>query len=571
MWLKIMTTTGGAARRTWYARTSVEGRRKEINLNVEIRGTIPRDAKGNFDPYGDGDADFVASRKRAEKAMAEIAKGADKVKSDVQAAKNVYAARTGSSLESVPLTALYDKWIGLIRKRELCETSKSLAKTTFTYFAKFAERFAVDHNVNCSTLDDISPELAKAYYDDVFAQFAWETVKHKWSLVKSAWTRWHVVDIKNPFADVIVQNGKDLTGGMNSDDEDDTVGNEEIGRRPLTEDEIKRLWTATKDDALFHPLAVCAACTGLRIGDACRLRWRAVDLKNGLITIKATAKTGAPVTIPIFDELRDVLEASLADGKDDKYVFPHAADAYENKNTGLIRGIKKYMAEAVEDIKADGAEFVEERPALTVAEALDMIATAGFTEKKAERVRAVLERFKNGMQSARIADELGLARGQVSEYLRDAERVTGETYRPLVAMRDGKVKTVADRVEATRQKRKIGKHSASLYGWHSLRASFVVIAVERGVPVEDIGKIVGHASAQMTLDHYYRPTAKHTAERVRRQMHGRLLEDGGDAHIQTGAVVPVASGERVDVAALLENLTTAQKDELLKRLLATAK
>ena len=78
-------------------------------------------------------------------------------------------------------------------------------------------------------------------------------------------------------------------------------------------------------------------------------------------------------------------------------------------------------------------------------------------------------------------------------------------------------------IDRTRAKRKIGDKAASLYGWHSLRATFVVLAYEAGVPLADVQKVVGHSTVEMTLQ-YYNPDKKLVAERVRQRMAGSVLD-----------------------------------------------
>lgn len=552
MWIRIKKNKDGSVRPTWFARVSKNGRKKDINLKIRIEGKIPLDKEGKLDPFGDGDEKFVASRERALKEAKRIEKQAEKVKDDIQASKNIYSARTGASINAVPLSKLMEKWEGKARTYTPSKTSQSLARVTFKDFEIFARNFAEAKGGICHTLDDITPELAKAYFDHLFSQYAWKTVKDKFSIIRDAWTRWHVLDFVNPFQNVVVRNRE--------------IKNATISRRPLTEHEIKRLWEVTRSDQLFHPLAVCAACTGMRIGDVCGLHWDDVDMKTGLISV-TTSKTGSRVTIPIFDELKDVLMSCEAEGNTSKYVFPLGMEEYKSNYTGLIRGIKEYMAKVITPKKRTDEKKVEvDRPSLSIEEALGKISTAGFAPKKKERILAIVERFKRGQKSSVIAKDLGIARGQVSEYLRDAEEVTGETYRPLVAIRDGKAKTVAQQVKTTREKRKVGKHSASIYGWHSLRASFVVIAVERGIPLDEVRVIVGHSTADTTLE-YFHPTARHTAERVRRQMGGRLLENGGGAHICMGKILPFTEDKQAELEEYLKSLNAKQKAELVSKLL----
>lgn len=159
-------------------------------------------------------------------------------------------------------------------------------------------------------------------------------------------------------------------------------------------------------------------------------------------------------------------------------------------------------------------------------------------------------------------------------YLADVERLTGEHLRPRSAATANRA-TRLDLIERTRAARGVGKRAASLYGWHSLRATFVVLAVEAGVPLPDVQKIVGHTTAEMTMQ-YFNPTAKHTAERVREQMRGTVLDGrrnrGNAIDIQETAALPDASAvapvtAKPSVDALIAGLTDDQRKELARKLL----
>ena len=95
-----------------------------------------------------------------------------------------------------------------------------------------------------------------------------------------------------------------------------------------------------------------------------------------------------------------------------------------------------------------------------------------------------------------------------------------------MAEKSSRRKNRLELIESTRQKRGIGQRAASVYGWHSFRHGFVILALNAGVPVEDVRRIVGHGDAETTLDNYYNPEKKHAAERVRRQMRGTVLATG---------------------------------------------
>ena len=94
-----------------------------------------------------------------------------------------------------------------------------------------------------------------------------------------------------------------------------------------------------------------------------------------------------------------------------------------------------------------------------------------------------------------------------------------------------------DLIDRTRARRAIGKHSASLFGWHNLRHTFVVLALQAGVPVNDVARIVGHGDVETTLTNYGNTSREVVAERTRRRMHGTVLAMGDAVPMIEGAAV----------------------------------
>lgn len=97
-------------------------------------------------------------------------------------------------------------------------------------------------------------------------------------------------------------------------------------RIPFTPAELQAVLTAADDDELMHGLITACACTGMRRGDVCKLRWNAVDLRAVIVVAKAS-KTGETVEVPIFKPLQDVLQAVKGNGSE--YVFPAAQEMLE--------------------------------------------------------------------------------------------------------------------------------------------------------------------------------------------------------------------------------------------------
>ena len=582
MGLKILKDADGNPRTTWYGRISVKGKKKESNLGVPIEGRIPTDASGRIKLSAKGDAAFERSRRAAQKAFRKWRTEAGKDPADLQ--RKAYKARTNTDLEGLPLAFLYKRWIGIKRERKPTEGWKDMMKTWFERFAEFASKEAKRHHARCETVNDITPEIAGAWFDDIKKNYSWETVTKMMILMRGAYRRYSTSGLANPFDDIIVRGGG-------------TGKNRKVSRKPLETKHLERLFEIAREDDFIYPLVVCAACTGMRIGDVCNLKWADVDLRKGLIEC-VTAKAGVRVWIPILGRLMDILkEREVLPGngvKPSPYVFPLAAAKYNpHPKTGkdgkpmkdrhgkpiltdgayaIYRAAQPYFARAVfgdvpevESVKvgADGKAIPP--PALA-----DVIDKAGFTEAKRARVLDVYNRFMKGERPIDIAASIGVARSQVCMDLRDAEKLTGAPCRPwTLAAR--KRKTKLDLIERTRIKRDIGKRAASVYGWHSLRHTFVILALDAGVPVEKVRQIVGHGEAETTIANYYNPTKEQEAERVRQQMRGTVL----DGRLNRGraldrrksaasALTPVGP---MSVDAFIAGLSEAQRKELARKLL----
>jgi len=200
----------------------------------------------------------------------------------------------------------------------------------------------------CSTVFEVTRELAQEYCESLAKDFTRGTLKKKVYRLAAAFRAFLPNTMKNPFE------GAYKIAVANTD----TKGGEEVSRQPLDEEQIKALWkTARNEGSMWYDLAVCATCTGMRIGDVCNLRWCNVDLANNCLPNVPTAKTGRLVTVPIWDydktseayhpilgELKRVFDAANTDaaGKDPVYVFPDAHAKYSaNRSVVTDKGKRK--------------------------------------------------------------------------------------------------------------------------------------------------------------------------------------------------------------------------------------
>ena len=591
MGLKIIIGRDGTPSKTWWGRICSKGKQKDINLGVPIAGTVPMSADGRPILTAEGDEAFERSRRQAEKAFARAMREKRKEKSDLAA--QVYEKRTGQKVEGVALDDMGETWIKAQWKTDNAGW-RNAERKWFDGFVRFARREATRLGKPCDGVMDITEDIIEAWIKSLEGEYSRATLRRQVQLMGAAFDACvgnrrgkgknrdtSIEVVANPFISVSKR-----TLGKAKDD-----ASRMIHRVPLTEDQLARLFELTSEDPKIYPLVVCAACTGFRIGDVCNLKWEDVDLDIGEITL-TMAKTGGEVTVMILPRLREVLEAAKtveANGATPSpYVFPAAQAWYERNPDGLYRYAKPYFARAV--FGDDPAEVVEVTDGGADGEAPDgeadgaarlsavrdleeALAEARFTDEKKGKILEVYRRFKSGVRSFEIATALGLKRSQVSMYLADAERLTGERLRPL-AQSGNRKPSKEDLARKTRQDRDAGQHAASLYGWHSLRATFVVLAAKSGVPLSDVQKLVGHTTIRTTLRHYYNPTKLHAAKDAERTIKaaGSILTTRLDGKPDAQALPPPTATAATptnakDLKALVERMTEDERSDLFRTLL----
>ena len=537
MGLKLHKNAKGDWIRTWYADLWIDRRATCRSLGIPVEGNIPDYPNGNFSITVTGDTAFERSRKRAQKALNEILR--KKEDDPAHIAKLAYNKATGRELEDIPLTDIAAKWRRLPKRRNTSETWLGVCDTFFDRFAAFAKTQYVGVGKGrraCKTLNAVTPEIAHAFFDKLSGEYTRETVKKQMRLLSSAFTQWATSGQPNPFS-----------GFFSRSDASD-----EIPHEPFSRDELDRILEEAEADPKVYPLAVTAAFSGMRLGDVCRLQWKDIDLENRLISI-TTSKAKVRANIPIFDErLFAVLSKQMPEGELLRgYVFPEAAKAYDEKRDAVTRSIKPFIARAMfkKELAAAPAQIENEpeKKPPTLAEVRDIIERSRYTEEKRTRLFDTYARIKSGESYAHIQAATGRAKSTISADLQTVEQLTGETLR--IRKQGGSV-SAADLMRMTRQERKTGNHAASLYGWHSFRTTFVTLAVEAGIPPTDIGQIVGHTTAKMTL-RYYKPRLRKEAQRMGKRLQGAF---------GSGGLLP--SGETIDADAEAQNAAGATRTPL---------
>jgi len=546
----------------WFGRCFIDGHAKVFSLKEPIRGTLPLKG-GKISLLGEGSATFETSRALAKVELKGREEDARQKGRADHLTERVIESKTGRKVNYITMAELSEKWRSL--PREASEPSDQYLKWCDSVFRRFGE------TVKCEYLYQVTEAQATAFIDSIKTSRTKKTVKDIKGVMRSALNALLPVGSKNPFGAVIKGRRKRVRlapeeGGA-------------IGRRPLTPEELdKLLETATKMDQTLYGLACCAALTSLRIGDVCNLKWGSVDLKNGWVRV-TTRKTGEPVEIPIFDErLREVFEVSLAEKKEGcEHVFPDAAKMYEENLTGITyRGKKLFaaaFAEAKEkpvDVDKDGtlkggkADLVDILPRV-----LATVSLAGFAPAKRDRIMDTLNRYANGEKLRAIASEqrdtgLRHGSGRVSDDMKEAEDISGYSF---FKERSGKV-TIRDRIKEMRKRRGAGMNSASLLGCHSLRGTFVTIALSSGVPFEDVAACTGHTFAKTMRDHYYKPTRENTRKAMLR-VKDAFSSAAKQVEARKPASLPAGKETRFDtILKALGGLSEEEKLEFTKILAA---
>jgi len=309
--------------------------------------------------------------------------------------------------------------------------------------------------------------------------------------------------MQNPFVGGIIRKGEDDEGDM-------------IHRRPFTATELAGLFEAARDDAFLYPLVVTAACTGLRRGDVCRLKWSAVDLHAGIVAVK-TSKTGANVEIPIFKPLREVLETALAEKKEKAvYVWPVAEALVRGNPDRLTWLFKKLVASVLPDTKraqkaisADASPVVRVRLADVLEEVCGAVETK-IEDRRRARIIRTLKLYAAGMSVREIEKLTGQVRSGVSGDLHRAEKVGGWTFMPKLG--DGGLTAKIGRVTRAGEpdEELVGRvRRGSVLDWHALRVTWVTLALSAGVPMEVARLVTGHKTVEVVLKHYFKPGREH--------------------------------------------------------------
>lgn len=127
-----------------------------------------------------------------------------------------------------------------------------------------------------------------------------------------------------------------------------------VSRRELTVEELNAIINSAEGE--LQVLFLIGAYTGLRMGDACTLRWAEVDLVRRLIVRvpnKGARRKGKPVHIPTHPTLLRIL-AQVPSSRRKGYLLPEIAATYERSSSEVSRMIRSHLESCGIQVHAEG-------------------------------------------------------------------------------------------------------------------------------------------------------------------------------------------------------------------------
>lgn len=492
--------------RFWYGRWQRKGRRFSRQLTTPVAGES-------------GSPEYDASRSAAEAELAELMSELDRHRRPEDLVQRLHEVKFGKRIGSIPVLQMHQHWMDIPRKRTPKAGHVQFARATIARFCDFL----AEHHPKATEMAAVSPEIAEAFMRSEDKRgIAPKTYNAELILLRGVFEKLRIRAglLANPFRESLVL--KDAKS---------------VHREPFTMDELHRLFdVAEKNDPLMYALITVGACTALRRGDACCLKWSDISLTANRIRV-ATRKTGQGVMIPIFPRLRAVLNALPKTGS--PYVFPSLAEDYARDSAALNKRLNQIFALA--GFGADPIPAGDKEKALIDIPSEDQIRPRVMARLKAlteDDVSAdgkkllirIFDAYSSGATLPDIAEDLDLSKSTVSYHIRRIEKIAGH---PIVRQQVEKARVHAALITAAKNGDQPVKRDeqpgrltrVNTRGFHALRATFTTTALTAGVPVEIVRVITGHTLTETVLNHYFNPNEKTVLKTVENAM-PRMLTQG---------------------------------------------
>lgn len=302
----------------WYARIQANGKSKQFNLGVEIKGRRPNRISQI------GDRLFEQTRALAEKKHVELKNELLSQRHSEEYIQQLHEVRTGSRIISIPIQSLPSEWEIAPRRKKGSPRYIKESKSKLMKFSNFMESQYPDITV----LSDVTADMAEVYMRHVtktgISARTWNaTLILLRSAFKALTNKAKIV--KNPFYGIPTREEKT------------------IHRKPYSEKELKAIIDVLNIHTFIRPVIMTGICTAMRQGDCCLLMWEDVDLDNKFITVK-TSKTGEKVEIPMFPILEEEILKHINNRS--VYVFPKRAEMYQINRHGIGVRVRNALQDA---------------------------------------------------------------------------------------------------------------------------------------------------------------------------------------------------------------------------------
>lgn len=242
--------------------------------------------------------------------------------------RRLEAAARGESSAPLLLGGLVDAWRKSPRRRDV---SAELEKDYVREIARFVKW--AGEGVEMAAVDDA---MAERYAVHLGKQVSGNTYNKHLVTLTAAWRAvGRAAGVRgNPWAD-LPRKRKDTHS-----------------RRSLTKEEVARVLALAEGE--LRSLVLVGLWTGLRLGDACRLRWDAFKA-DGAVEVM-TAKTGAVVRLPASR-----LMAELGK-RGEGYVMPELAAAYGRDSSAVSKRVTDLFTRAGIATREKRAGWHQSRP-----------------------------------------------------------------------------------------------------------------------------------------------------------------------------------------------------------------
>lgn len=242
--------------------------------------------------------------------------------------RRLEAAARGESSAPLLLGALVDAWRKSPRRRDVSAELEEDYAREIARFVKWA-----GEGVEMAAVDDA---MAERYAVELGRQVSGNTYNKHLVTLTAAWRAvGRAAGVRgNPWAD-LPRKRKDTHS-----------------RRSLTKEEVAKVLALAEGE--LRSLVLVGLWTGLRLGDACRLKWDAFKA-DGAVEVK-TAKTGAVVRLPASR-----LMAELGK-RGEGYVMPGMAAAYGRDSSAVSKRVTDLFTRAGIATREKRKGWLQSRP-----------------------------------------------------------------------------------------------------------------------------------------------------------------------------------------------------------------